>query len=258
MILRRFSESLKQQNWTAIVIEFVLLVLGVFLGIQVANWNAAQAEGRLGRAYVQQLARDLRVDQDSLTTLTAYYSVVLQSVRETDALLRAPNPDPRALVINAYRATEVRYGPQARATWDQMVSAGHVDLLPKGMAEGGLAQYYGFDTARDIYDMGLASPYRRTVRGIIPIAMQVAIQAGCSDSNTAVGFVETCEFDADPVELKEVAQALRSDPAVLANLREHYSNVANAVGNLGGTRAGVRGGIALLSAKSKAGDEARQ
>ncbi len=37
MILRRFSQSLKEQNWTAIGIEFVLLVLGVFLGIQVAN-----------------------------------------------------------------------------------------------------------------------------------------------------------------------------------------------------------------------------
>ncbi|MEO6384219.1 MAG: hypothetical protein ABIO30_07160, partial [Thermomonas sp.] len=143
MILRRLSQSLKQQNWTAIWIEFVLLVSGVFLGIQVANWNEAQAEVRLGRAYAQQLARDLKVDQDSLSILVGYYAAVLQSVRETDALLRADNPDPRALVINAYRATEVRYGPQARATWDQMVSAGHVDLLPKGLAEGGLAQYYG-------------------------------------------------------------------------------------------------------------------
>lgn len=39
MILRRLSQSLKEQNWTAISIEFVLLVVGVFLGIQVANWN---------------------------------------------------------------------------------------------------------------------------------------------------------------------------------------------------------------------------
>ena len=255
MILRRFSESLKQQNWTAIWIEFVLLVAGVFLGIQVANWNAAHAEERLGRAYAQQLARDLKVDQESLSRLTAYYAAVLQSVRETDALLRADNPDPRALVINAYRATEVRYAPQARATWDQMVSAGHVDLLPNGLAEGGLAQYYGFDTARQIYAMGLDSPYRRTVRRIIPMAMQVALQSGCSDSN-AGRFVETCEFDADPAELKEVAQVLRSDPVVLGDLREQYSTASNAVSNLRGTRDGLPGAIALLGAKPTAGEEA--
>lgn len=37
MILRRLSQSLKEQNWMGIVIEFILLVAGVFLGIQVAN-----------------------------------------------------------------------------------------------------------------------------------------------------------------------------------------------------------------------------
>jgi len=40
MILRRLSQSLKTQNWTAIWIEFILLVSGVFLGIQVSNWNS--------------------------------------------------------------------------------------------------------------------------------------------------------------------------------------------------------------------------
>lgn len=54
MILRRLSRSLQEQNWTAIWIEFVLLVAGVFLGIQVANWNAARVdrieyEAALGR-----------------------------------------------------------------------------------------------------------------------------------------------------------------------------------------------------------------
>ena len=39
MILRRFAEALQAQNWISIWIEFVLLVAGVFLGIQVANWN---------------------------------------------------------------------------------------------------------------------------------------------------------------------------------------------------------------------------
>jgi hypothetical protein len=34
MILRRLTQSLKAQNWTAIWIEFVLLAVGVFLGIQ--------------------------------------------------------------------------------------------------------------------------------------------------------------------------------------------------------------------------------
>jgi hypothetical protein len=62
MILRRFTQALKDQNWAAIAIEFVLLVLGVFLGIQVANWNEARRnEANEGR-YLVELAEDLRAD----------------------------------------------------------------------------------------------------------------------------------------------------------------------------------------------------
>ena len=43
MLLRRLANALKEQNWTTILIEFFLLVSGVFLGIQAANWNEQRA-----------------------------------------------------------------------------------------------------------------------------------------------------------------------------------------------------------------------
>lgn len=41
MILRRITRSLAEQNWTAIILEFVLLVAGVYFGIEVSNWSEA-------------------------------------------------------------------------------------------------------------------------------------------------------------------------------------------------------------------------
>lgn len=66
MILRRLSQSLKQQNWMAIVIEFVLLVVGVFLGIQVANWNESRKESVQESAFLDNLAEDIRSDIDEI------------------------------------------------------------------------------------------------------------------------------------------------------------------------------------------------
>ena len=63
MILRRFAEALKQQNWSAVAIEFVLLVLGVFLGIQVANWNETRIERDLVRGHLSEIAQDLRTHE---------------------------------------------------------------------------------------------------------------------------------------------------------------------------------------------------
>ena len=40
MMLRRIFEHVKTQNWFAVGLDFLIVVTGVFIGIQVANWNA--------------------------------------------------------------------------------------------------------------------------------------------------------------------------------------------------------------------------
>ena len=43
MILRRIAHAVKQQQWTAVLIELVIPVLGVFLGFQVTDWANERA-----------------------------------------------------------------------------------------------------------------------------------------------------------------------------------------------------------------------
>ena len=252
MILRRITEHVKAQNWFAVAIDFVIVVLGVFLGIQLGNWNAAQASARLGRDYVERLIRDLKEDEATVRNEAAYYGAVLDSVQRTDALLRAPDADPRALVVNAYRASEISYSAPVRATWDEIVSAGHLDLLPDGAAGKGLSQYYAFDIRQDIYRAGLESDYRRTVRRIIPMSVQIAMREGCSDVRDATGYITgfagACTLEADSATLETVAAALRNDPAVAAELRYQYSFAVSSVLNIGGAKATLEQGLAALGA----------
>lgn len=259
MILRRLSQSLKQQNWTAIWIEFILLVSGVFLGIQVSNWNAAQADARLGRDYVRRLTLDLREDLSTVRTQSAYYSAVLQSIRNTDALLRADDPDPLTLVVNAYRATEITGIAPVRATWDQIIASGDLGLLPVGAVESGLSQYYAFDTSLDIYKIGLDSAYRQTVRKIIPLTLQEGIRAGCSDVRDergyVLGFEKECKLDVDSAELVEVATALRQNPEVLANLQYQYSFAVSATLGLNGIAVNIEEGLKALGAAQEPTDK---
>nr|WP_298931333.1 hypothetical protein [uncultured Erythrobacter sp.] len=57
MILRRITKHVREQNWTAIAIDFVIVVTGVFLGIQVGDWN----DGRQEKANYDRALVDLRV-----------------------------------------------------------------------------------------------------------------------------------------------------------------------------------------------------
>ena len=250
---------MKKLHWSGVFIELVIVVVGVFIGLQVNNWNQTRADARLGQDYVKRLTRDLQENLTGLREEIAYYSAVLESVQRTDELLRAADPDPRALLVNAYRATELSYNPPVRATWDQIVSSGHLGFLPTGAAESGLSQYYAFDTAQDIYRAGLNSGYRQTVRQIIPMTMQIAMRAGCSDvrdkRGNIVGFAKDCDLKVDPAALIDSAMALRSNAAVLADLQYQYSFAVSATLNLGGVEKSVEEALAALGAVPDAAEK---
>jgi hypothetical protein len=44
MLLRRIAQHVKNENWFAVFIDFIIVVVGVFIGIQVANWNEERAD----------------------------------------------------------------------------------------------------------------------------------------------------------------------------------------------------------------------
>jgi hypothetical protein len=51
MLLRKVTLHVREQNWTAVFIDFVIVVVGVFVGLQVQDWN----EFRKDRVEEQQL-----------------------------------------------------------------------------------------------------------------------------------------------------------------------------------------------------------
>ncbi len=238
MILRRVIGCVKAQNWTAAALDFVIVVLGVFLGIQASNWNAAQAEKRLGRAYAERLTASLESDFASRRALAAYYGAVLESVEQTGRLLADPASDPQELVVNAYRASEVNFAPQSRAAWDEIVSSGDIGLLPRAAIDSGIADYFAGDTARLTYDVVIASAYRRRVRTILPLELQKALRAGCSDirddAQAITGFMPDCTLAVDAELIATTASALRADPMLAAELRYQYSDVFSANANISG------------------------
>jgi hypothetical protein len=59
MLLRRIIEHVREQNWTAIGIDFVIVVVGVVVGIQVANWNDSLRDREAEREYLDRLRQEL-------------------------------------------------------------------------------------------------------------------------------------------------------------------------------------------------------
>jgi hypothetical protein len=70
MILRRIAHHLQQQQWTAVLIELVILILGVFLGFQVTDWANERANRSAETRHLEEIAEDLRADAEALDVIS--------------------------------------------------------------------------------------------------------------------------------------------------------------------------------------------
>jgi len=59
MILRRVIDHFRKQEWTAIAIDFLIVVIGVFVGLQVSNWNGQRQTRHLEGYYLSSLSQEI-------------------------------------------------------------------------------------------------------------------------------------------------------------------------------------------------------
>ena len=55
MLLRSVMGHLKDQNWAAVGIDFVIVVVGVFIGLQVDDWNEARKDRADAKLYLERI-----------------------------------------------------------------------------------------------------------------------------------------------------------------------------------------------------------
>lgn len=59
MILRQLTKHVKDQNWVAVGLDFVIVVLGVFIGLQVQQWAVERDRQRGESDYLVRLHREV-------------------------------------------------------------------------------------------------------------------------------------------------------------------------------------------------------
>lgn len=242
MILRRLSQSLKQQNWTAIWIEFVLLVAGVFLGIQVSNWNAARVEQRRADELFVRLIGDLESEINNVDALQAYYMTTSMYAKAALSEFEAPGSvDAETFVISAYQASQWQEAASSRSTFDEIVATGAVNLVRSEKARNLLIAYYEFDWTKAL-TVTSRPHYRELIRGVMPYPVQEAIKSACGDQIKRTGrtnltwLPEKCDIDLPSKDIERAAAALRAAPGMEQALRYQLAENDTKVANYASTR----------------------
>jgi hypothetical protein len=59
MIIRRMGKTIAHQDWFVVVIELMVLVVGVFIGLQADGWNQARKDSNDEQRFLVALHEDI-------------------------------------------------------------------------------------------------------------------------------------------------------------------------------------------------------
>jgi hypothetical protein len=60
MILRKLAGAIREQNWVTVVLEILIVVVGIFIGLQVDGWNELRKERQEEEEYLVRLTEEAR------------------------------------------------------------------------------------------------------------------------------------------------------------------------------------------------------
>lgn len=228
MILARISRAIRDQNWFAVGLEFVIVIAGVVIGFQVTAWSAHQARAQRATIMMDQLAADLEAERWRIEATTRHYEdVAAEAQIALDALAGRSALSDEQLVIKAFRGTQYFWAGVIRSTYDELVASGEIALLPQGEFRDAAIEYYNSSTRSLMSELGL-TPFRDAFRQRVSPRLHQALVTACAeDPSIAVGdfdaleqFIDfPCEIDGFDAEIGALAEMLRTDDALVGLLR---------------------------------------
>ena len=224
MILRRLSDAFRKQDWFTVAVEILIVVLGVFLGLQVNNWNEARAEGERSRGYLSRIRAELVADMTELERhrglwqLGANEGYAAVSYAETGARGGATDWEVLRSFLHASQSHQLSF---ADTTYSELRSAGELRLIADADLRSALTDYYVLVAARrgGRGPYQLLPEYREMVRGRMRSDIMRYYWQACYQQSAGVTTFVDCPPPEGATGIAEVIRQLTADQDIMDALR---------------------------------------
>jgi hypothetical protein len=144
MVLRRFAKAIRSQDWFTVFVELVVLIVGVFLGLQVDDWNQRRLDRIEEQYYLDRLGRDLKhsliEQEEQLEAAKMKFddTLAIQNVLETGDLgsMTVDEFEHRIGMVRGFASSTL-----VTATMQELIAGGKASLLQSDELREELADF---------------------------------------------------------------------------------------------------------------------
>lgn len=221
MLLRSVMKHVKTQNWTAVFIDLIIVVVGVFIGIQVSNWN--DENGRLAKeqAYLALIHEELMQNSKTTDNLLRYYSTVTEAGERALVYLESDTECQTAFegqLIDFFHASQLWAITLDRTAFDEAIKLS----FPTDIAlREELFKTYDLIDAFGLLNQE-SPPFRIAVRGYFNPAAARILWSGCWEVDVDAvleSLKRDCESSLVAIDTASMLRDIRADAALAPMLR---------------------------------------
>jgi len=158
LIVQRISQAIREQNWVAVALEFLIVVSGVVIGFQITAWNQLQAERKQGETNLALIVQEIRNHQDGARASMRAAKSILKNVRTVR--LGAENPEyaranPQEFMQAVYKSQFPSFSPFAHVVYEGLESSGGIALINRPEDVALIRDHYrALGRLNEIYEIG--------------------------------------------------------------------------------------------------------
>jgi hypothetical protein len=144
VILRRLANALTKQDWFTVLLEILIVVVGIFIGLQVDDWNEDRKLQAVVVGNLSGLAYDFATNRDLLEDVRDRHRQSTRAIE--DILMLGSDPGNELSHDEFYKkmrwASATRKFTVVSRTYDSLISAGLVEVIPSEDLKTAIADFY--------------------------------------------------------------------------------------------------------------------
>lgn len=215
MILRRITKHVKDQNWFAVGLDFFIVVAGILIAFQVTNWNEARGERADARIVLERLEQDFHQILNRTDRSIAAHAGNVAAAGRVIRGIRDGKLDEETLFVDISSSTSFSPPPGISATFTELVSGGHLELIRNQSLRRSLTSYDDYASLnRDGF--GIFERPLVEAKSVIMRALTIETTG-----------VAKAEFDDLETLIDIDREILKSDPEMMTTLQVSYSTQEN-------------------------------
>ena len=222
MILRRFTKHVTDQNWFAVGLDVIVVVVGIFLGMQVTEWNEERKDRGDEIEYLQRIKVDIKIDLESYQYghgLTIERIEQIQLIQKIITNPELSSDSPGKFISSIERSTWASSLPVEAKAWVELVSSGLTLLIDDVDIRNGLFEYYSSINRWDaiLDDFKGRENFSHATAGLLSAEQLTAIETVTLDNEMIEGNIAASKKEAQQVaiSLSENEEAKRWLPKMV-------------------------------------------